>query len=329
MNRRVLLAGLSAALAFTQLSCAISGGLTPMRESMSVARASLRPEYRVFYDAMVDYGDWVLIEPYGFVFRPRVSFDSWRPYGDGFWVPTALYGWVWVSAEPFGWATYHYGQWFYDPFQGWVWLPGLEWGPAWVAWQATDAYVGWAPLMPSRASQQGVPGGAFSYVPTKDLASTNLKGRIVSEAQLGARAADARPVENVSNQNGVTINRGPSLEWFERQAGRLNLAKIEDLVPATPIAATAAAGDRVQPGAAAPEPTGRTPDPIVVVQRAGERAAREARIMSQRGGTQPSRLSLVRPFGVPGPPPQVKPVPDSKPRRVPDKSKSAAPDSTR
>jgi hypothetical protein len=255
-----------------------------------------------------------------------VSFDSWRPYDDGFWVPTAIYGWVWVSAEPFGWATYHYGQWLYDPFQGWVWLPGLDWEPARVAWQATDSYVGWAPLMPGRSSYNAVPGGAFTYVPAKDLAATNLKDRLVSEAQLGAEAAAARPVENLAVQDGVTINRGPSLEWLGPRAGPINLAKIEDLVPATRLAAAA---DSARPGTAAPARTGLTSNQVVVVQRAAERAAREARLLAARGGTLPSRLSLVRPFGVPGPPPQARPVSASKPRRLPGKSKSAAPDTTR
>src|SRR5213594_1639971 len=88
-------------LALVQLSCAVSGNLTPVQSSMPAARAGLRPEYRVFYDELIDYGDWKLIEPYGFVFRPRTRFQTWSPYYDGFWSPSDSYGWVWVSGEPY------------------------------------------------------------------------------------------------------------------------------------------------------------------------------------------------------------------------------------
>src|SRR5439155_7247046 len=121
---------LAAALALAStLSCAV-GGVVSDAPSMPAARAALRPEFRIFYDALVDYGDWVLIEPYGFVFRPKVDFATFHPYADGFWAPSDSWGWVWISAEPFGWATYHYGNWFWDRYQGWVWSPGPNWGPA-------------------------------------------------------------------------------------------------------------------------------------------------------------------------------------------------------
>ena len=51
-------------LALSQLSCATMG-LTPLPETMPAARAGLQPEYRIFYDALQDCGDWTLIEPFG------------------------------------------------------------------------------------------------------------------------------------------------------------------------------------------------------------------------------------------------------------------------
>ena len=60
------------ALPLGLVSCA-AGTLVPERVSMPAARASLLPEFRIFYDSMVDYGDWILIEPYGYVFRPQVN----------------------------------------------------------------------------------------------------------------------------------------------------------------------------------------------------------------------------------------------------------------
>src|SRR5262245_56127208 len=155
---------LAAALMTSLASCA-SSGFVPQTTTMPAARAALSPEYRIFYDALQDYGDWVLIEPFGFVFRPRVDFATFRPYQEGFWAPSEAWGWVWVSAEPFGWATYHYGTWFWDRFQGWVWVPGVDWGPAWVSWQIASGYAGWAPLRPGGGVGSQIPGGSYLYAP--------------------------------------------------------------------------------------------------------------------------------------------------------------------
>ena len=145
MNVRPLLPYALALAALTQLSCA-AAGLQPLPRSQPAERIGLLPEYRVFYDALQGTGDWVFIQPFGYVFRPDVNFITWRPYENGFWAPSDLYGWTWISAEPFGWATYHYGRWLYDRYYGWVWKPGLDWGPAWVAWQLNGDYAGWSPL---------------------------------------------------------------------------------------------------------------------------------------------------------------------------------------
>ena len=167
---RLVRLGLAAAAIATLPACSAgtAPGVTPPR-SMPAARVALLPEYRLFYDALVDYGDWVLIEPRGFVFRPRVDPIWWRPYYDGYWAPTDTYGWVWNSADMFGWATYHYGRWFYDDFQGWVWTPGLEWGPSWVDWQMSADYVGWAPLPPAGAGgwSDKIPNGPYLMPPPR------------------------------------------------------------------------------------------------------------------------------------------------------------------
>ena len=187
-------------------------GLTPLPESMPAARAGLQPEYRLFYDALQDYGDWTLIEPFGYVFRPYGNVEGWRPYQYGYWAPSDVYGWVWISAEPYGWATYHYGEWLYDRYQGWVWIPGLDWAPAWVSWEETPDYIGWAPMFP--------PG----YGPGPDP-----RRRVHLRADGGApghRRADPRPHEgpdrrtarqaaarrNPVERGGVKFNAGPKFD---------------------------------------------------------------------------------------------------------------------
>ena len=151
MIRRPLVLAASFALAALVSSCAVREAqdslgpsvydAPPAAQTMPAAKLGLPPQYRAFYDELADYGDWTLIEPYGWCFRPAVNFVAWRPYSQGWWEPSDSYGWIWNSNEPFGWITYHYGSWFYDRFQGWVWQPGPVWGPAWVAWAQIDEEV--------------------------------------------------------------------------------------------------------------------------------------------------------------------------------------------
>ncbi len=99
----------------------------------------------MFYDDLAPYGEWIWVAGPGWVWSPHATPAGWRPYTLGHWVYTD-YGWTWTSDEEFGWAVYHYGRWHQDAARGWVWAPGLEWGPAWVAWNAGSGWVGWAPL---------------------------------------------------------------------------------------------------------------------------------------------------------------------------------------
>jgi hypothetical protein len=278
--------------ALLQLSCA-AGNLTPVRESMPAARAALRPEFRLFYDALQDYGDWTLIEPYGYVFRPSVNFVAWRPYDDGFWAPSDLYGWVWISAEPFGWATYHYGQWFYDRFQGWVWMPGVDWGPAWVDWQQAGDYVGWTPLVSRTTAMGTVPNGAYRYVAVADLGSTNLSTRIHPATDLGDRLTNPAPIENFVRRDGVTFNRGPDIAAVERKAGPLGRARIQDALK-SPVAGA----PRSEAGGTSSSASTGTEE-SELVRRAAEAAARAARTLTEQDARPPDVIMVVRPAVVP------------------------------
>ena len=100
-----------------------------------------------FYDRLAPYGDWVELNPYGYVWTPRHTGYRWRPYSDGHWVWTD-YGWTWIADEQWGDIPFHYGRWGWDNDMGWYWVPGTVWGPAWVTWRSNDQYLGWAPLPP-------------------------------------------------------------------------------------------------------------------------------------------------------------------------------------
>ncbi|MEY4374870.1 MAG: hypothetical protein RL760_1037 [Candidatus Eisenbacteria bacterium] len=214
--RLILAALLTAGLALT--SCAVDGGaeladdVPPPRRSVEAARLGLAPALRPFYDELAQYGDWVLAEPRGWVFRPRVNSVAWRPYQDGHWEPSYTFGWVWESNDPFGWITDHYGFWFHDSFQGWVWQPQGAWAPAWVAWVQVGDFVGWAPLGPDDQTEYDrVPGGVFTYVPARNLAQASSASRASFVNNVPADQGEVRPIESVTAYRGVYWNAGPDL----------------------------------------------------------------------------------------------------------------------
>ncbi len=295
MLRRLLVPAFALALVAFNLSCAAPGaddGLGPSVydtpearpgdasvPTMPAAKLGLPPEYRGFYDALADEGDWALIEPYGWCFRPAVNFVAWRPYQQGWWEPSDSYGWIWNSTEPFGWITYHYGSWFYDRFQGWVWQPGPVWGPAWVAWAMVDDFIGWAPLAPRDMQDVAdAPDGAFQYVRAQAFASSARSTQSLFVSRLGDTRGLLVAVENIDRFRGVAFNRGPDFETL----ARMNVA-VPQLV----------AADRFQ---RAPLPEGLSgmdeADLVTSTRRMLDVAARE----------------LARARGLPAPPPTILPI---------------------
>jgi len=120
-----------------------------------VPRPAVNVEIGFFHDALDPDGDWLWIEPHGWVWVPNAVTPFWRPYTVGQWAWTD-WGWTWVSAERWGWATDHYGRWVRVNRHGWVWVPGDVWGPAWVAWRNGPGVVGWAPLPPEVRFHAGI-----------------------------------------------------------------------------------------------------------------------------------------------------------------------------
>jgi hypothetical protein len=295
-----------ALLALTQLSCA-TVALTPDNESMPAARLGLPYEQRIFFDALQGYGDWMLIEPLGYVFRPYDSDEYWHPYLYGYWAPSEMYGWVWISSEPYGWATYHYGTWYYDDYQGWVWIPGSDWGPAWVSWVMTDDYAGWAPLFPPGYSPDLAPGGGYLYVTIASLAAPDLPRLARTPAQLGVALGVPIAVDDFRERSGVVFNAGPAFSLVERRSGPLTRVKLEDLSPAPDagVQEPSRPARPAPPALATPEPAagGRrapargpgTSPPVGVVRRSGEAAAQRARSVTERGTAPPPTVGILRP----------------------------------
>lgn len=178
-----------------------------------------------FYDDLAQYGNWVQRPQYGWVWTPRVERSSWRPYEDGHWAWTDE-GWTWISDEPYGWATYHYGRWYYDPDYGWEWIPGNEWAPAWVSWQESDDYIGWAPLPPSVDFRPGITLSirlapeAYVFVQSRQFLAPRIVDYIVPRAQYGTIFPRTRNVTRYNRVNNRIFNQGVAVERIQRVTGR-------------------------------------------------------------------------------------------------------------
>jgi hypothetical protein len=102
-------------------------------------------EIRYYADDLDDHGRWVNSGEFGWVWQPNGVAEDWRPYYQGRWAPYSG-GMTWVSDEPWAYVAYHHGRWHWSLGVGWFWIPGVYYSPAWVAWNHTPGYYGWAPL---------------------------------------------------------------------------------------------------------------------------------------------------------------------------------------
>lgn len=204
------------------------------REAHETKRAAAAKKIDFFYDALDPMGDWMEVQPYGYVWQPREAQSrGWRPYTDGTWVYTD-YGWTWKGNEPFGWATYHYGRWTRLQERGWVWVPGSEWAPAWVSWRKSPNYVGWAPLPPEAHSSSGFNSAVDSYydigptsynfVPARSIGEPTYRGIVIEPERNHTIIIETSNVTRMGYANygrePVYYNQGPDYDEISRYGGR-------------------------------------------------------------------------------------------------------------
>ncbi len=189
----------------------------------------------VFFNALDSAGEWFDSDRYGFVWRPyaAVKDSAWRPYADGHWIYT-VYGWTWMSNEPFGWAVYHYGRWIQITGTGWVWVPGSDWAPAWVAWRwhRPREYIGWAPLPPEAQNAKGIDvkvdqqydigPGSYAFIPMGDFDAPSYLDKFVP----GERNKEILPLTSnmtyiVPKAGGGMICGGPDMSFINSEIRRL------------------------------------------------------------------------------------------------------------
>ena len=124
----------------------LAGTMDHVQRAVTASQSAtyLPQELDVYGPTLDQNGAWQYDAPYGYVWYPTVAAD-WRPYYNGYWSAVPTYGYTWIGADRWAWPTHHYGRWGFARNR-WFWIPGRTWGPAWVSWASSPAYVGWCPL---------------------------------------------------------------------------------------------------------------------------------------------------------------------------------------
>ena len=260
-------------------------------------------EIRYYADDLDGHGRWVESTEYGWVWQPNGVAEDWRPYYEGRWAPYAG-GMTWISDEPWAYVAYHHGRWHWSLGVGWFWIPGVYYSPAWVAWNYTPGYYGWAPLgyynTPCHWGYGAWGGGyAWNVVSVNYINVVNVRTRIYSDANVirsfnGATGATTwtgggRDLRAPWQRSPLVVSRaefrnpGQMQTAFQRDVNRQRLATYERQAQAatgrTIIRREAAPVAAARPGTPTP---GATPGPAARVPFEDRRAQGADRPVSPR-----------------------------------------------
>ena len=114
------------------------------------AQKYLPPELEPYGYEMEGNGRWIYTPDYQYVWVPTVVI-GWAPFQYGYWAwRRGIY--CWVPYEPWGWVPFHYGRWVHTNNYGWAWVPPFRhaviWNSGAVAWHIGSTHVSWVPLAP-------------------------------------------------------------------------------------------------------------------------------------------------------------------------------------
>jgi len=164
------------------------------------------------------YGAYSNVPGYGMMWQPYFTGIGWDPFMDGAWAWYPGYGYMFVSAYPWGWMPYRYGNWMFVPGFGWMWQPG-----GWNTWGTVPRYTGTTTV---HVHPLVVPTGTMHTVvvgkggPTSTLSSPRLVVNAGS-AGLGIPRGSLGNLRRVNNQvakNGFAeVHRAPQ---FGSTSGR-------------------------------------------------------------------------------------------------------------
>jgi len=179
---------------------------------------------QTFYDELSPYGTWIQDPQYGYVWRPDVDQNEFRPYySNGRWAMTE-YGNTWVSNYDWGWAPFHYGRWVINSYRQWIWLPDTNWGPAWVDWRSGGGYYGWAPMGPSIninlsfGRRYSVPEFCWNFIPQSNIYITRFPRYDYGRNNVYIR--NTTIINNTYVYNRRTYYGGPRAEDIRRATNR-------------------------------------------------------------------------------------------------------------
>jgi uncharacterized membrane protein YgcG len=100
--------------------------LTALAATRTGASNSLPENNNPAWNDLDANGNWYNVPGTGSVWSPfEASNPGWDPYGNGYWMWTPRFGYIWVSGDAWGYMPFQCGAWnFYSDF-GWGWAPGM------------------------------------------------------------------------------------------------------------------------------------------------------------------------------------------------------------
>lgn len=192
-------------------------------------------EYSSDFD---DNGHWVYASDYGYVWTPTVVEAGWAPYSVGSWIWDRG-NYVWISYDPWGWAPSHYGRWVFISSYGWSWVPpaagAVYWGPGYVGWVVTPAYVAWVPLAPGEIYY----GYGYHGPWSRNITTVNVNTVVVNRRYVNANVGNSvvvvqRESFGTGRRIPVSIKENPFTQPVTRSTG--NIAVVPPQVkPRQPI----------------------------------------------------------------------------------------------
>ncbi len=190
---QTLFIGLATILAFAQVHV---GDRAPHVDRPTI-------DFDPFYLELTQHGSWSPNETYRFVFRPKGTSSTWRPYRNGRWIYSD-HGWTWRGKEAWSWATDHFGFWTQRGVSGWSWIPGEFWLPAMVEWIQSGDYVGWRPSILDRFSNMEESESLrysnpaeWNFIPNAKLGQPLTPADFASDEQAAELLANREPCDHV------------------------------------------------------------------------------------------------------------------------------------